>query len=101
MTDELPLTPELEEWIYGPPWEEGDEPPSTGELYRQQEEEERFRWIPGYKALVEKYLAELDRWHAAWVPGEDYPPEPELVAQLKSRISEYQRERAKPPWEAR
>lgn len=95
------LTPELADWIYGPPSDEDDEPPSTGELYHQQEEEDRFRWIPGYRALVEEYLAELRKWHASWVGGSDYPPEPPRVTELKGRISEYQKARARPPWEVK
>lgn len=91
------LTPELAEWLYGPELDEDDEPLSTAEEYRIAEEEERFRWIPGYRQLVEDYLAELKAWHAQWVPGEDYPPEPERVASLRARVSEYQRTRAEPP----
>lgn len=91
------LSPELAEWIYGPVLDESDDPLTVGEEYRISEEEERFRWIPGYRELVEAYLAALARWHAAWVPGEGYPPEPEEVARLKARVSEYQQQKAYPP----
>lgn len=90
---------DLAEWVYGPPGEEDDEPLSVGEEYRIAEEEERIRWIPGYRETVEDYLAELRKWHAAWRPGLDYPPEPERVKELRARISEWQKERAVAPWE--
>lgn len=98
---DTPLTSELADWIYGPPLDENDEPLSVGEQYRIAEEEERFRWIPGYRSLVEDYLAELRKWHASWVGGSNYPPEPARVTELKGRISEYQRTRARPPWEGK
>lgn len=91
------LSPELAEWIYGPALDEDDEPLSVGEEYQIAEEEERFRWIPGYRELVERYLSALKAWHALWVPGEGYPPEPDDVRLLRPRVSEYQRTRAEPP----
>lgn len=91
------LTPELREWIYGPPSDEDDEPLSVGEQYRISEEEERFRWLPGYRECVERYLAELRRWHASWDRVGPYPEKPEELEALELRIAEQQRIRADPP----
>lgn len=95
-----PWSDALSEWVYGPARDEGDEPLSVGEMYRIQEEELRIKWIPGYRELVERYLDALHAWHAAWRPGEEYPPKPPELDELEKRISLAQRERARAPWEA-
>lgn len=45
---------DLIEWVYGPDDPDDDEPESPGEVYRRQEEEDRIRWIPGYREAVEE-----------------------------------------------
>lgn len=89
----------IDEWLYGPPGG-GDEPESVGAMYARQEEEDRLKWIPGYRQTVLDYLRELTRWHLSWVRGQAYPPEPARVTELRGKISEAQRQRAVPPWEA-
>lgn len=93
------LTPALEEWLYGHDDDPDDSYDPTAEEYHIAEEEDRFRWIPGYRALVEEYLAESAKWHASWDGKSIYPAEPARVTELKARISEYQLTRATPPWE--
>ena len=97
--DTSPWSPELQEWVYGPPGEEDDEPISTGEEYHIAEEEERIRWLPGYRQTVLALIASSLAWHARWVPGEPYPPEPEEHRRLAERVSELSKVRARPPWE--
>lgn len=96
---ELDWSPDLIEWVYGPPGDEDDEPPSTGEIYRIQEEEDRIRWLPGYCELVEELIAVTRAWHAAWIPGEPYPPEPERHKELAAKVGELSRIRAVAPRE--
>lgn len=96
---ELDWSPELIEWVYGPPGEEGDEPPSTGEIYAIQEEEERVRWLPGYRELLERYFRARESWHAQYIPGEPYPAEPEEHRELVAKIGTERLKRARPPWE--
>lgn len=90
---------ELIEWVYGPPGELDDEPASVAEQYAVMEEEERIRWIPGYKELVLRYIASGKAWSAQWVPGQPYPEEPEEHKRLAARVEELRRQRGVPPWE--
>lgn len=91
---------DLEEWLYGPPSDEDDELESVGEMYRRQEEEDRLRWIPGYRETVEEYLSLLHQWRATYWRGRFNEPLPERAHYLYDRISEWQKQRAVPPWES-
>ena len=90
---------ELIEWVYGPPGEPDDPPPSTGEIYKIQEEEDRIRWIPGYKEAVLRLIELTKAWHESWTPGESYPPQPPEHKQQALKVREMARQRGVPPWE--
>lgn len=96
---ELDWSPELIEWVYGPLRDENDEPPTTGEIYAMQEEEDRIRWLPGYRELLERYFVVEAAWHAQYIPGQPYPAEPEEHRQLVEKIGRSRLVRARPPWE--
>lgn len=90
---------DLTEWVYGPSGGEYEDEENVGQVYRRHEEEDRIRWIPGYREAVEEYMAAIRAWRESWVPGSNFPPEPERVKELRAKISEWQKSRAVPPWE--
>lgn len=80
-------------------WFHVDEVEDGAEMYAHQEEEDRERWIPGYKEAKEELLAlEEARWQG-WKVRDRIPAVSPRLAKLRERFVHLQRQRPVPPWE--